>query len=153
MQNEKLRPFEIVVAEISFLIHSTEDRDRVINHVSSILIIDKDEFKSEILLGHWGNQIEMVKGRIKGRLAHDVASTILTSIDTYDRKKMLLSLDDYVDDKGALHLRLDKQKICAGKIELSDIDSIKMKIKPKPFFSRSMQDYILEYGRFLGSND
>jgi RNA binding exosome subunit len=153
MQNEKLRLFEIAVAEISFLIHSTEDRDRVINQVSSILIVDKDEFKSDILLGHWGNQIEMVKGRLKGRLAYDVANSILTSLDTYDRKKMLLSLDDYVDDKGALHLRLDKQKICAGKIEMSDIDSIKVKIKPKPFFSRSMQDYILEYGRLLGSKD
>jgi RNA binding exosome subunit len=153
MQNEKLRLFEIAVAEISFLIHSTEDRARVINQVSSILNVDKDEFKSEILLGHWGNQIEMVKGRLKGRFAYDVANTIFTCLDTYDRKKILLSLYDYIDDKGALHLRLDKQKICAGKIELSDIDSIKMKIKPKPFFSRSMQDYILEYGRFLGSND
>lgn len=153
MQNEKLRPFEIDVAEISFLIHSTEDRDRVINQVSSILLVDKDEFKSEILLGHWGNQIEMFKFRLKGRFANGFANTILTTLDTYDRKKMLLSLDDYVDEKGALHLRLDKQKICAGKIELSDIDSIKMKIKPKPFFSRSMHDYVLEYGRLLGSND
>ena len=153
MRKEKLRSFEIAVAEISFLIHSTEDRDRVINQVSSILIVDKDEFESENLLGHWGNQIEMIKARLKGKFANDVADTILTSLDTYDRKKMLHSLDDYVDDKGALHLRLDKQKFCVGKIELSDIDSIKMKIKPKPFFSRSMQDYILEYRRLLGSND
>jgi RNA binding exosome subunit len=153
MQKEKLKSFGIVVAEISFLIHSTEDRDRVINQVSSILIVDKDEFESENLLGHWGNQIEMIKARLKGKFANDVADTILTSLDTYDRKKMLHSLDDYVDDKGALHLRLDKQKICVGKIELSNIDSIKMKIKPKPFFSRSMQDYILEYRRLLGSND
>ncbi|MGH9975939.1 MAG: RNA-binding domain-containing protein [Nitrososphaeraceae archaeon] len=153
MQKEKLKSFEIAVAEISFLIHSTEDRDRVVNQVSSILIVNKDEFESENLQGHWGNQIEMIKGRLKGKFANDVANTILTSLDTYDRKKMLHSLHDYVDDKGALHLRLDKQKICVGKIELSDIDSIKMKIKPKSFFSRSMQDYILEYRRLLGSND
>lgn len=153
MQKEKLRSFEIAVAEISFLIHATEDKDRVINQVSSVLIVDKDEFESENLLGHWGNQIEMIKGSLKGKFANDIASNILTSLDTYDRKKILYSLDDYVDDKGTLYLRLDKQKICEGKIELSDIDSVKIKFKPKLFFSRSKQDYILEYGMLLGSND
>jgi RNA binding exosome subunit len=153
MQKEKLKSFEIVVAEISFLVHATEDKDRVLNLVSSFLIVDKDEFESENLTGHWGNQIEMIKGRLDGKPARDVANTILTSLDSYDRKKMLYSLDDYVDDKGTLHLRLDKQKICEGKIELSDIDSIKIKFKPKLFFSRIKQDYIQEYRRLLGSND
>lgn len=153
MQKEKLKSFEIVVAEISFLVHATEDKDRVLNLVSSVLIVDKDEFESENLTGHWGNQIEMIKGRLDGKPARDVANIILTSLDSYDRKKMLYSLDDYVDDKGTLHLRLDKQKICEGKIELSDIDSIKIKFKPKLFFSRIKQDYIQEYRRLLGSND
>jgi RNA-binding protein len=153
MQKEKLKSFEIVVAEISFLVHATEDKDRVLNLVSSVLIADKDEFESENLTGHWGNQIEMIKGRLDGKPARDVANTILTSLDSYDRKKILYSLDDYVDDKGTLHLRLDKQKICEGKIELSDIDSIKIKFKPKLFFSRIKQDYIQEYRRLLGSND
>jgi RNA binding exosome subunit len=153
MQKEKLRPFEIAVAEIGFLIHATEDKGRVINLVSSVLVVDKDEFESENLVGHWGNQIEMIKVRLKGNFANEVASSILTSLDTYDRKKMLYSLDDYVDDKGTLHLRLDKQKICEGKIELSDIDSIKIKFKSRPFFSRSKQDYIREYRRLLGLYD
>jgi RNA-binding protein len=153
MRKEKLKSFEIVVAEISFLVHATEDKDRVLNLVSSVLIVDKDEFESENLTGHWGNQIEMIKGRLDGKPARDVANTVLTSLDSYDRKKMLYSLDDYVDDKGTLHLRLDKQKICEGKIELSDIDSIKIRFKPKLFFSRIKQDYIQEYRRLLGSND
>jgi RNA binding exosome subunit len=150
MQKEKLRSFEIAVAEISFLIHATEDKCRVINLVSSVLMLNQDEFESEILLGHWGNQIEIIKGRLKGKFANEVASIVLTSLETYDRKKMLYSLNDYVDDKGTLYLRLDKQKICEGKIELSDIDSIKIKFKPKLFFSRRKQDYVLEYRRLLG---
>ncbi|MGA7370563.1 MAG: RNA-binding domain-containing protein [Nitrososphaeraceae archaeon] len=153
MGAKKLKSFEIAVAEISFLIHATEDKDRVINMISSVLIVDKDEFESENLLGHWGNQIEMIRGKLKRKFANDVASTIFASFDTYGRKKMLYSLDDYVDDKGTLHLRLDKQKICEGKIVLSDIDSIKIKFKPKLFFSRIKQDYILQYRRLLGSND
>ncbi len=153
MQKGKLKAFEIVIAEISFLVHATEDKDRVLNLVSSVLIAEKDEFESENLTGHWGNQIEMIKGRLEGKPAKDVANNVLTNFDSYDRKKMLYSLDDYVDDKGTLYLRLDKQKICEGKIELSDIDSIKIKFKPKLFFSRIKQDYIREYRRLLVSND
>ena len=135
MQKEKLRSFEIARCRNQlFEFHATEDKDRVINQVSSVLIVDKDEFESENLLGHWGNQIEMIKGSLKGKFANDIASNILTALDTYDRKKILYSLDDYVDDKGTLYLRLDKQKICEGKIELSDIDSLKMKFKPKLIF-------------------
>jgi RNA binding exosome subunit len=153
MQKEKLRSFEIAAAEISFLIHATEDKDRVINLISSILLVNKHEFESENLLGHWGNEIAMIKCRLKGKFANDAASTILNALDTYDRKKMLYSLDDYVDDKGTLHFRLDKQMICESKIQLSDIDSIKIKFKPRLFFSRFKQDYVLEFRRLLGSND
>jgi RNA-binding protein len=153
MQKEKIRSFELAYAEISFLIHATEDKDRVINLISSVLHIDKNEFESEKLLGHWGNEIAMIKCRLKGKFINDVASILFNSLDTFDRKKMLYSLGDYVDDKGILHLRIDKQKIFEGKVELSDIDSIKIKFKPRPFFSRIKPDYILEFRRLLGSND
>jgi hypothetical protein len=153
MQKEKLRSFEVATAEISFLIHATEDRDRVINLISSILLVNRHEFESENLLGHWGNEIAIIKCRLNGKFANDVASIILNSLDTFDRKKMLYSLDDYVDDKGTLHIRLDKQWICESKIQLSDIDSIKIKFKPRLFFSRFRQDYVSEFRRLLGSND
>jgi RNA binding exosome subunit len=149
MQKQKLKSFEIAALEISFLIHATEDKDRVLNLVSSFINADKDGFEAEKLLGHWRNQIDMIKGRLEGELAKDVATNILNSLDTHDRKKMLYSLDTYIDDKGILHLRLDKQKICERKIELSDIDSIKIKFKPKLFFSRIKQDYVQEYRRLL----
>jgi hypothetical protein len=153
MQKEKLRSFEVATAEISFLIHATEDRDRVINLISSILLVNRHEFEAENLLGHWGNEIAIIKCRLNGKFANDVASIILNSLDTFDRKKMLYSLDDYVDDKGTLHIRLDKQWICESKIQLSDIDSIKIKFKPRLFFSRFRQDYVSEFRRLLGSND
>lgn len=153
MQKEKFRSFEIAAADIVFLVHATEDKDRVLNLVSSILIVDMNEFESANLLGHWGNHIDIIKARLEGKPARDVTTTILTSLDTYDRKKLLYSLDNYTDEKGNLHLRLDKQKICEGKIELSDIDSIKIKFKPKLFFSRIKQDYIREYRRLLDSNE
>lgn len=153
MQKEKLRSFEVATAEISFLIHATEDRDRVINLISSILLVNRHEFEAENLLGHWGNEIAIIKCRLNGKFANDVANIILNSLDTFDRKKMLYSLDDYVDDKGTLHIRLDKQWICESKIQLSDIDSIKIKFKPRLFFSRFKQDYVSEFRRLLGSND
>ena len=89
MQKEKLRSFEVAAAEISFLIHATEDRDHVVNLISSILLVNRHEFESENLLGHWGNEIAIIKCRLNGKFANDVASIILNSLDTFDRKKML----------------------------------------------------------------
>ena len=40
-----------------------------------------------------------------------------------------------------------------AKLSLSDIDSVKIKFKPKLFFSRIKQEYIREYRRLLDSND
>lgn len=149
MHKEKIRPFEIVGAEINFLVHATEDRERVLDLITGLLKVDSDEFKSARLLGHWGNHIDMVKGRFEGKPARDVSTIILSSLGIYDREALLNSLNNYTDDKGNLHLRLDKQKICEGRVELSDVDAIKIRFRPKLFFSRVKDDYIREYRRLL----
>ena len=69
MQKEKFRSFEIAAAEIVFLVHATEDKDRVLKLVSSILFVDKNEFESANLLGHWGNHIDIIKARLDGKPA------------------------------------------------------------------------------------
>ena len=46
-----------------------------------------------------------------------------------DRENLFSNLDKYIDEKGNLYLRLDKQKICKNKISLSDTEGIKIKFK------------------------
>ncbi|HET7283946.1 MAG TPA: RNA-binding domain-containing protein, partial [Nitrososphaeraceae archaeon] len=59
--------------------------------------------------------------------------------------KHLLSnlFDKYIDEKGNLYIRLDKQRICNGKVSLSESDSIRVRFRPvrryKP--SSTLQNY------------
>lgn len=150
---QEIKSFEIVTAEISFLAHATEDKELMISQIASALMVDREKFESVGLVGHWGNQIDMVKARFEEKSAQELAMLVLSSLSPYDCTSLLKSLGDYTDDKGSLHLRVDKQRICAGKIELSGIDAIKIRFIPRPFFSKEKEDYIREYRRLLVSND
>lgn len=149
---QEIKSFEIVIVEISFLAHATEDKELMISHIASALMVDREKFESMGLAGHWGNRIDMVKARFKEKSAQDLATLVFSSLDSYDRTSLLKSLEDFTDDKGSLHLRVEKQRICDGKIELSDIDAVKMRFIPKPFFGKEKEDYIKEYRRLLDSN-
>jgi RNA binding exosome subunit len=153
MHKDQIRSFHIIGAEINLLIHATEDKERMLNLITDLLRTDKHELNSTRLIGHWGNHIDMVKARLEGKRARDLSTFIFSSLDIYDRESLLKSLDDHVDDKGNFHLRVDKQKVCEGKVELSEVDSIKIKFSPKLFFSRIKDDYNNEYRRLLDSND
>jgi RNA-binding protein len=150
---DQISSFHIIGAEINLLIHATEDKERMLNLISDLLKTDKDKLKSTRLIGHWGNHIDMIKTKLEGNRARDLSKFIFSSLDIYDRESLLKSLDDHVDDKGNFHLRIDKQKVCEGEVELSEVDSIKIKFSPQLFFSRIKDDYNNEYRRLLDSND
>jgi RNA binding exosome subunit len=152
MRKDQIRSFHIIGAEINLLIHATEDKERMLNLITDLLGTDKDELNSTRLIGHWGNHIDMVKARLEGERASDLSTFIFSSLDVYDRESLLNSLNAHVDDKGNFYLRIDKQKVCEGKVELSEVDSVKIKFSPGLFFSRIKDDYNNEYRRLLDSN-
>jgi RNA-binding protein len=51
-------------------------------------------------------------------------------LSSADREELSRNLREYSDEKGSLYLRLDKQKICHGKVSLSETDAIRVRFKP-----------------------
>jgi hypothetical protein len=39
-------------------------------------------------------------------------------------------LPEYSDEKGNFYLRLDKQRMCQGKISLSEADAVRIRFRP-----------------------
>ncbi|MGH9890335.1 MAG: RNA-binding domain-containing protein, partial [Nitrososphaeraceae archaeon] len=54
---------------------------------------------------------------------------ILSSLSSAERDQFSNSSHSLIDEKGNLYLRLDKQRICQGRISLSESDSIRVKFK------------------------
>jgi RNA binding exosome subunit len=133
MNNDARDPLELGGATISVVIHATEDKDKVISKIVKVLSLNSARFQEFNTRGHWGNQIILLNISLGQTLAGKILKTIYTSLGNNKKTAFLSSLEQSIDEKYNLHVRIDKQSICREEISLSDQDSIKIKFRPSKF--------------------
>jgi RNA-binding protein len=116
-------------AEISIIVHATEEKDKILEHFSSILSVSPDSFCAAFAEGHWGNKIVLLTSILNKNEANSLYLKIKSCLTDTD-VALLSNRFDFYDEKGNLYIRLDKQRICRGRVSLSDGDSIRIKFKP-----------------------
>lgn len=115
---------------IDIVVHATEDKDIITNSVLSTLEISHSHtFNENEYEGHWGNKILRLTAEIKQKDAQTLMKKILMSLSFIDKENLLDNLEKYIDEKGNLHLRLDKQRMCKHKISLSENEGVKIKFR------------------------
>ena len=117
-------------ADVSVIIHATEDKNKVLGSICGIFCIDADRFRHTELVGHWGNRISLLTGNLESAEANRLVKKILLSLSSVEKNQLLSSSHSFIDEKGNLYLRLDKQRICQKRISLSETDSVRFKFKP-----------------------
>ena len=117
-------------AEVNLLLHATEDGGKVLQSIQDLLSVPTERFSSEPSEGHYKNKILLLKAMLPSREAGDLATRIMSLLNSSDRDLLSRALPEYSDEKGNLYLRLDKQKMCHGKVSLSEIDAIRIRFKP-----------------------
>ncbi len=117
-------------AETNLVLHATEDHDKVLQSIEKVLSIPAVSFTSTNSDGHFGNKIVLFKSILSSKEASDLAIRILSLLNRIDRQQLYDRLEEYCDEKGNLYLRLDKQRICQGKVSLSESDAIRIRFKP-----------------------
>ena len=133
MNSDTGDPLEIDRATISVVIHATEDKDKVISKIVKVLSLNSARFQEFNARGHWGNQIVLLNLSLGQTLAGKILKTIYTSLGNNKKTAFLSSLEQSIDEKYNLYVRIDKQSICREEISLSDQDSIKIKFRPSKF--------------------
>lgn len=133
MNNDARDPIELGGATISVVIHATEDKDKVISKIVKVLSLNSARFQEFNTRGHWGNQIVLLNLSLGQTLAGKILKTIYTSLGNNKKTTFLSSLEQSIDEKYNLYIRIDKQSICREEISLSDQDSIKIKFRPSKF--------------------
>ncbi|MFL6395594.1 MAG: RNA-binding domain-containing protein [Nitrososphaeraceae archaeon] len=130
-------------AEINIVVHATEDENKILHSLFDVLSIPSEKFSYSFSEGHWGNKILVLTATIDGQVAKDLILKIISLLNSIDRYHLSNFFDKYVDEKGNLYIRLDKQRICKGRISLSERDSIRIRFRPvrryKP--SSNLQNY------------
>lgn len=130
-------------AEINVLVHATENENKILHSINNVLSVSAEKFSHSVSEGHWGNRILLLTAIIDGQSAKDLVVKIMSSLNSNDKHLLSNLFDKYIDEKGNLYIRLDKQRICNGKVSLSESDSIRVRFRPvrryKP--SSTLQNY------------
>jgi RNA-binding protein len=140
MDLEKIPSFS--AADVSVIIHATEDEDKVLESICGILSVDAKWFRHTESTGHWGNRISLITGSLESAEANRLVEKILSSLSSVERNQLSNLSHSIIDEKGNLYLRLDKQRICQKRVALSETDSIRVRFKPA---RRSRDDHNYDY--------
>ena len=144
MDFEKPPPFSTV--DISVIVHATEDENKILESLSTILCIHPNKFRHMESIGHWGNRIILTTGRLESAEANTLIKKILNSLNSMERGRLSNSLQSFIDEKRNLYLRLDKQRICQKRISLAESDSVRLRFRPTRRFKMNRNQGYLERG-------
>ena len=118
--------------ELSTLVHASEVLSKVKRAGRRVLpqiIRETYSFNIENLKGHYGNPIRLLRLKIYGE--EDRAFLFKELIEGFDGdslEEIVSRLEDYLDKKGSLYLRLDKQEAFQGRLVLGGSDPIKIRV-------------------------
>ena len=130
-------------AEINLVLHATEDEGRVLKAIEDVLLVPSKRFSASPSEGHYKNKILLQKAILSSNEASSLAKRVISLLNSTDREHLSRLVHAYSDEKGNLYIRLDKQRICQGRVSLSETDAIRIRFKPvkryKP--SAAVQSY------------
>ena len=120
---------------ISAFIHATEDAIKVIAACQQLL---PDAFRNAIMFtqrklqGHHRNSIIFLETTIQNPVViRESISLIARQLRSIDRSLLWQDGHRYLDKKGNLYLRFDKQAAYNRQLAFSQADPIRVKIKPQ----------------------
>lgn len=135
---------KFAAAEVNLVLHATEDESKVLKAIEEILLVPSTRFLRSSSEGHYKNKIVLQKAILSSKEAAMLAKRVISLLNSTDREHLSRLVNDYADEKGNLYIRLDKQRICQGRVLLSETDAIRIRFKPIRRFkpSDSVQNYI-----------
>jgi RNA binding exosome subunit len=142
---------KFAAAEVNLVLHATEDESKVLKAIEEILLVPSTRFLRSSSEGHYKNKIVLQKAILSSKEAAMLAKRVICLLNSTDREHLSRLVNDYADEKGNLYIRLDKQRICQGRVLLSETDAIRIRFKPIRRFkpSDSVQNYMtLFYSEF-----
>lgn len=135
-----LSQMSLAYIDIRFFAHATEDLNRVVKAVETILptdYLDNIVFRRKNLRGHHGNPITLFEAKIKRReITKAFIENLSTSLSELDKETLLSEIGSRVE-KGSLYIRLDKQAALHGEFKLCTADPIRVRIR---FRKKKLED-------------
>ena len=113
--------------DIQLIVHGTEDLDKIFSSFKETFDVDREDFDSQDLTGHFENQIVLLHSKLKKKKAQFFVKKLVGAIPREQIDTIIEDLENRYDDS-TLYLRISKQSLITGNIVLSDREPVKIKI-------------------------
>ena len=120
---------------VEVIIHTTEDRKKILNSIFDMFEIKEDEFTEEQLIGHFGNPILLLKTKLTKKKAQEFVHNIISKISKVQLNDFLENIDMHFEES-SLFLRISKQDIIGKTVNIQQNDAMKIKIS-MPVYKKS----------------
>jgi RNA binding exosome subunit len=141
---------KFAAAEINLVLHATEDESKVLKAIEDVLLVPSTRFSKSSSEGHYKNKIVLQKAILSSNEAAMLARRMISLLNSTDKDHLSDLAYEYADEKGNLYIRLNKQRICQGRVSLSGTDAIRVRFKPTRRFKPS--DTVQNYMSLFRSN-
>ncbi len=112
---------------VDVIVHATEDITKIFDAFEELFQIKQKKFNIQNLKGHFDNPITMLQAKLTKKDAKSFVEKLVSNLPKDQQKELLESLEERIYNS-AFHLRLDKQKLVVGQVDLRDKDPVKVKI-------------------------
>jgi len=112
---------------VDVIVHATEDITKIFDAFEELFQIKQKKFNIQNLKGHFDNPITMLQAKLTKKDAKSFVEKLVSDLPKDQQKELLESLEERIYNS-AFHLRLDKQKLVVGQVDLRDKDPVKVKI-------------------------
>ena len=113
--------------KINLILHATENEKKVFEELENNFQIEQSEFQVEEVSGHFNNPILLISSKLKRKTAQNFVSLFFSKMKKEEFDEIFNYVENYVTSSG-LSLRISKQKLMSGILELSREDTIKINI-------------------------
>jgi len=112
---------------VDVIVHATEDISKIFDAFEELFQIKQKNFSVQNLKGHFDNPITMLQVKLTKKDAKSFIEKLVYDLPKDQQQELLESLEERIHNS-AFHLRLDKQKLVVGQLDLRDKDPVKVKI-------------------------
>jgi RNA binding exosome subunit len=112
---------------IDVIVHATEDILKIFQSFNEILEIDEESFTITETTGYFENPIIILNTKLVKKQAKSLMKKFLELLPDNQINQLIEEIEERTADS-KFHLRVDKQELVKGKLELSEKDTIKIKI-------------------------
>jgi len=117
-------------------VHATESQEKVAEAVKKCVpsdLLGRLRWSLHRAEGYFGNPILIMRLEASGEdLPERLVGHVARELKPSDKERVSRNFDRYVDEKGILSLRLDKQRAYIGELALSSSDAICIRVRAKP---------------------